>query len=161
MRRPAPLTRLGHLVGGLALAATLGAYLLLDRLAAISLYPVAVALFAALGLLALAPLLPGRRRAAQVALPAALLCAVLAVQLVNWDSRKPFLRALHRIEPGMTVEQADAIMAGFIRTPAEPGRTSAEGMVSYRHTDQGWGNSDIGLIAISGGRVVTTRFLPD
>ena len=148
-----------NLVGGFALAATIGLYLVLDKGAAITLYPVAVALFCGLALLALLPLLYGRQRAMQIVVPIALLGAMLALQFVNWDSRKPFIRALNRVEVGMTIEQVDALMTGYMRSPAQG--SGGETSIGYRHTDEGWGNSDIGLITIVDGRVATRQFLPD
>lgn len=158
MSRPALPILLLNLAGGFALAVTVGLYLLLDKAASITLYPVAVALFCGLALLALLPLLHGRRRGVQVALSLALLCAMLAVQFVNWDSRQPFLRTFNQIETGMTVEQVDALMAGFMRSPAHGGDDMS---VGYRHTDEGWGDSDIGLITIVDGRVAAREFLLD
>ena len=161
MPRIAPLTFLGNLVAGIALTVTGILYLLFDKLVAISLYPRAIALFIILGLLAAVPFLYGRRRIVQIALPIALLCAMLAVQFVDWDSRKPFLRALHRVEPGMTVSEVDAIMAGYLRSPAQASSADGESVVGYRHTTEGWGDSDIALIRFAGSRVTSREFLPD
>ena len=35
------------------------------------------------------------------------------------------------------------------------------GNVSYTHTEEKWGNSDIGVITFQDGLVVETKFLPD
>ncbi len=161
MSRSARLTTLLNLAGSLALLTVIGSYLLFDKLAAISLYPRAVALFSALGLLGSLPLLYGHRRATQIALPALLLATLFAVQFVNWDSCKPFLRALNRVEQGMTVAQVDALMTGFMRTPTQPDTLANDATLAYRHTDAGWGDSDIGLITFVNGRVVARQFLPD
>ena len=161
MSRPARLTTSLNLAGGLALLAVIGGYLLFDKLAAISLYPRAVALFCALGLLGSLPLLYGHRRGTQIALTALFLATLLAVQFINWDSRKPFLRALNRVEHGMTVAQVDAVMAGFMRPPAQSDILADDVTLAYRHTDAGWGDSDIGLITFVNGRVVARQFLPD
>ena len=161
MARPDRLGLLVNVAGVVALAGVGGVYLLFDRLAAVSLYPIAVVFFVALGLVGSLPLLYGRRRAIQVAVPLLIVLLALAVQFVNWDSRKPFLRALYRVEAGMTVEQVDALMAGYMRSPAQAGTVGNTGAISYRHTDEGWGNSDIGLVTFVDGRVASREFLPD
>jgi hypothetical protein len=159
--RRTPFRLLRDLALGVVLLITYGGYLLLDRLAAVSLNPRAVALFCGLALLALAPFLLGRRRATQIALPLGPLCAMLAVHFVDWDSRKPFLRALDRVEVGMTIAEVDATMAGFLRHPALPDSADGEAIISYRHTTEGWGDSDIGVIRFAGGRATSCEFLPD
>jgi hypothetical protein len=99
--------------------------------------------------------------------PATLVSLVLFVAVVggiwavDWNSRKPFLRDLDRVRPGMTVAEVDAIMARYERWPVDLGTTSAQQTVSYRHTTAAWGNSDIGLIMLDAGRVVGVTFLPD
>jgi uncharacterized membrane protein (UPF0136 family) len=161
MARPDRLTLLCNLVGALMLAGIGGLYLVLDKGAAVSLYPIAITFFCALGLVASLPLLYGRRRAVQVALPVLIVLLALAVQFVNWDSRKPFMRALDRIEVGMTVEQVDALMAGYMRSPAQSGTVGDANTISFRHTNEGWGNSDIGLVSFVDGHVASREFLPD
>jgi hypothetical protein len=161
MARPDRLARLANVVGALMLSIVADLYLLFDKLAAVSLYPVAVVSFAALGVIACLPLLAGRSRAVQLALPLLVVLLVLMVQLINWDSRKPFLRALDRIEPGLTVEQVDTLMSGYLRSPARPGTSGDSSVIAYRHTDEGWGNSDIALITIINGHVTSREFLPD
>jgi hypothetical protein len=161
MARPDRLGLLVNCIGVVALAGVGGVYLLFDRLAAVSLYPVAVAFFVALGIVASLPLLYGRRRAVQVALPLLIVLLALAVQFVNWDSRKPFLRTLYRVETGMTVGQVDALMAGYMRSPAQAGTVGTTGEIAFRHTNEGWGNSDIGLVTFVDGRVASRELLPD
>ena len=86
MSRPTLTRFLKNLALGVALVITYGGYLLLDRTAAISLNPRAVVLFCGLAALALLPFLLGQRRVVQVALPIGLLCAILAVQFVDWTA---------------------------------------------------------------------------
>jgi hypothetical protein len=38
---------------------------------------------------------------------------------------------------------------------------SAEGRINYRHTTEGWGDSDWGLVTFQAGRVSQVEFLPD
>lgn len=161
MSRSAIIRILRNLALGIVLAIIYGGYLLLDKAAAISLNPRAVALFCLFAALALLPFLVGRRRVVQIALPLGLLCAILAVQFVDWDSRKPFLRALDRVEVGMTVAEVDAIMAGYMRRPSQPTTADEDAIVSYRHTTEGWGDSDIIVIRFTSGRVTSREYLPD
>ncbi len=101
---------------------------------------------------------PGRLRIAA----ALLTClAIFAIRLTDTNSRKPFLRSLSQVQTGMTVAEVDRIMAGFQRSPAGPGELAPAGTVGFRHTDEGWGNADIGLVTFHGGHVVEVRFLPD
>jgi uncharacterized membrane protein (UPF0136 family) len=161
MARPDRLTILFNLVGALMLAGVGGLYLVFDKGAAVSLYPIAIAFFCALALVASLPLLYGRRRAIQVAIPIVIVLLALAVQFINWDSRKPFMRALNQIEAGMTVEQVDALMSGYMRSPAQSGTVGEFNTISFRHTNEGWGNSDIGLVNVINGQVTSREFLPD
>jgi hypothetical protein len=100
---------------------------------------------------------------------------LVSVRFVDWNSRKPFLKDLGQIEEGMTLSQVDQIMAGYERGPeAEKppvldmmsGGGASEASLSrtwvtYRHTAEGWGNSDWGVVGFRDGLVVETRFLPD
>src|SRR5690242_6877126 len=131
MARLDRLTILLNLTSAIMLAGVGGLYLLFDRLVAVSLYPLAIAFFVALGLVASLPLLYGRRRAIQLAIPLLIVLFALAVQFINWDSRKPFLRALNQIETGMTVEQVDALMTDYMRSPAQSGTISSTNNISF------------------------------
>jgi hypothetical protein len=95
----------------------------------------------------------------KLALVSTFLLLILAVRNVEWNSRKPFLRALERVQVGMTVEQMDAVMRGFVRGPQQS--VSEFGTVGFRHTDEGWGNADIGLVTLADGIVVKVEYLPD
>jgi hypothetical protein len=46
-----------------------------------------------------------------------------------------------------------------MRGPAQG--ISEYGTVVYRHTDEGWGNADIGLITFRNGQVVKAEYSPD
>ena len=113
---------------------------------------------------------PDRLRLVVVAL---FVAAVLSVRLINWNSRKPFLRDFYRIEEGMTPAQVRESMGAYMGGSFEgpPGSHDdyvydelgelVTGSVTYRHTDEGWGNSDWGVVTFEDGHVVQTRFLPD
>ncbi|TAH48649.1 MAG: hypothetical protein EYC68_20290 [Chloroflexota bacterium] len=87
------------------------------------------------------------------------LLLILVVRNVEWNSRKPFLRALDAVQVGMTTEQVDAAMRGFVRV-LQTG-ISDYGTVNFRHTDEGWGNADVGVVTFRNARVVRVEFLGD
>jgi hypothetical protein len=103
------------------------------------------------------------------------LVLVVSIYFVDWNSRKPFLKDFHRIEAGMTEQQVDQIMAGYMKSygggpPASLREYEPEydgqgrlltGWITYRHTKEGWGDSDWGEITFADGQVVEKRFLPD
>lgn len=95
----------------------------------------------------------------KLALLSTFLLLILVVRNIEWNSRKPFLRALDQVQPGMTTEQMDSAMRGFERGPQAG--ISDYGTVSFRHTEEGWGNADIGLVTFRDGRVVKVEYLPD
>jgi hypothetical protein len=145
---------------GLLLLA-LAVFVLFDLIAAVSVYLPVTLGYAALWLIVAAILVRRQPRSTQRWVLGLFLAAMVAIYVTNWDSRKPFLTNLFRIEPGMTVAQVDQLMAGYFRSPATPGQLSADGRITYRHTDEGWGDSDWGLVTFQNGRVSQVEFLPD
>ena len=98
---------------------------------------------------------------------------LFAVRFVDWNSRKPFLKDINRIQEGMTPAQVDHIMAGYLRENGggPPGSDDqyqfnergeiVGGWVTFRHTDEGWGDSDWGVVIFENGYVTEIKFLPD
>ncbi len=124
------------------------------------LYPlVATGAFAAFFALPALLLLWRAPRRVKLAFISTFLLLILVVRNFEWNSRKPFLRALDAVQTGMTVEQVDATMRGFVRGPQTG--ISEYGTVGFRHTDDGWGNADIGLVTFGDGRVVKVEYLGD
>jgi hypothetical protein len=151
----------------------LSAFLVLDLFFSVSLYWQFVVIYAAFWLLVGALLLVGSPRRDKLLVLGLVALVLFAVRFVDWNSRKPFLKDLDSIREGMTLELVDQIMAGYMREagvgPLDP-ETQTEldaqgriltGSVTYRHTNEGWGNSDWGVVIFEDGRVVQTRFLPD
>lgn len=96
------------------------------------------------------------------------------ITLVPWFPRKRFVFTLQRVQPGMTVEQVDALMAGYLRgagakwqvdgAAANPERLTADGSgtLVYRWNDHdGDYDSDWGVVTIAAGRVSKVEFMPD
>jgi hypothetical protein len=151
----------------------LSAFLVLDLLFAISLSWRFVALYAAFWVLVGALLLYDRPLYAKLVVLALLVIVLFSVRFVDWTSRKPFLKDFARIKEGMTSVQVDRIMEGYIREtdggpPVPEGAYElneqgqiVSGSVTFRHTDKGWGDSDLGVVTLRRGRVSETEFLPD
>jgi hypothetical protein len=157
----------GSTVGAIfILLAAMALYLLFDLIAAVSLNIVISGGFAlvalALGLYIFEPL-PVRKK---LLLGGLLFMAVFSLRFVDWDSRKQFLRDFYQVQPGMTIDEVDEVMTGYDKYISPfVSRTSQgtvqTGAVSYQHTMEGWGDSDIGLITFAGGRVLARTYYPD
>ena len=116
------------------------------------------------------------------------LLAVL--HFVPWSTRKPFLRDLGRIQPGMTEAEARQIMGRYLEGTGWPGevdgaavpagrlhdlgsgatlatKVSPDGQlgfrnaVVYRHSTQAAFNSDWGIVTFKDGKVSGVSFSPD
>ncbi|HEY8602478.1 MAG TPA: hypothetical protein VIL85_28910 [Thermomicrobiales bacterium] len=159
--RGVPHRRLVTMIGVLLLLVTGTTYLLFDIWAAASLKPGVVLLACAASLPGSLLLVYGRTYRMRLAVPIVVILCFFAVTLINWDTRKPFLRTLDTLRPGMTVEQVDQLMAPYYRAPAAPGSMTTEGSVGYRHANAPWGDSDVGLVYFVDGRVIAHTFLPD
>lgn len=153
----------------------LGLYLMLDLEWSVSVYPRFVIIYAAFWVLLLMLVLWGTPASHKLMVLAPLVVALLTVSTVNWNSRKPFLRDLYRIKEGMTAVQVDQLMGDYMTGGGVPsgspgirldGRlvelgATATGTISYRHTNEGWGNSDWGVVTFEDGHVVHVWFDSD
>jgi len=170
-----PWPRARYLMLGTVLWVGLSLFLLLDLWSAVSLFVPFVVIYAAFWVLVGMLLLIGRPWKEKLLILGLFVAVLVSVRFVDWNSRKPFLKDLGQIEEGMTVTQVDQIMAGYERgpeadqppilEPAEDGSGPAaradRTWVVYRHTTEGWGNSDWGVVGFQDGVVFETRFLPD
>nr|AYM54502.1 hypothetical protein [Myxococcus fulvus] len=112
---------------------------------------------------------------------------VVGIRLTEWNSRKPFLRDFSLLRIGMTRGEVEAVMGRYIEGtgwPANPyvqpeaphgmgsehardagrgpgGALELKDSVVYRHTHQGWGDSDWGIVRFEAGRVAELSFSPD
>jgi hypothetical protein len=91
---------------------------------------------------------------------------VLALFLIPWSTRKPFLRHLYSIKPGMSVNEVKKIMAGYMegtgwKNPWTSQEVNINSSLVFRHSNDGQFNSDWGVVTIQDGKVVDVRFDPD
>jgi hypothetical protein len=170
-----PWPRARFVLLGIVLWVGLSLFLLLDLWSAVSLFVPFVVIYAAFWVLVGMLLLIGRPWKEKLLILGLFVAVLVSVRFVDWNSRKPFLKDLGQIEEGMTVNRVDQIMAGYERgpeadqppilEPAEDGSgpeaRADRTWVVYRHTTEGWGNSDWGVVGFQDGVVVETRFLPD
>ena len=153
-------------LAGLLLWIVLSSFLVLDLAGSVSLYPLFLGIYAVGTVMAVLVLLYPRPTREKALIVFTVLVIFVSVRAVDWNSRKPFLRDLERVEVGMTEAQVYQIMEGYRNeTGSQPqadeqGRMIS-GTLSYRHTSESWGNSDIGILVFEQGRVVNVRFLPD
>jgi hypothetical protein len=148
-------------------------FLVLDLAIAASVRLPFTASYAALGVLVGALLLHRVPLRPKLMILALFLVALFSVPFIAWNSRKPFLRDLYRVREGMTRAQVDEIMGQYMGGDyGGPPSSSSDcvydeqghllaGSITYRHTNEGWGNSDWGVVTFENGRVVETRFYPD
>jgi hypothetical protein len=162
----------------LALAVWFGLsiFLIMDVTYSVSVYWPFVAIYAAFCVLVGLLLLVGSPKREKLLILGLLVAVLFSLRFVDWNSRKPFLKDFYRVREGMTVEQVEQIMRDYMGGTCQPehplglpaGESAVEADVLavpdravYRHTDEGWGNSDLGEITFEQGRVARTEFLPD
>jgi hypothetical protein len=92
---------------------------------------------------------------------------IAALYLVPWTTRKPFLRALDTVKPGMPLVEVRRAMAGYIegtgwRDPDVAGEEiTIGGAVVFRHSNEPQFNADFGIVYLTDGRVTHVEFSPD
>jgi hypothetical protein len=151
----------------------LSAFLVLDLIYQVSLYWQFVVMYMAFWLLVGALLATGRSLRDKLLILGLFVLVLGSVRFVDWNSRKPFLRKFYSLQEGMTAEEVDQIMSGYMKANGGGPPQSQDqyefdeqgeivtGWVTYRHTNEGWGDSDWGVVTFENGRVVHRRFLPD
>lgn len=157
----------------LVLWISLSIFLVLDLVFQVSLYWQFVVMYAAFWLLVGALLATGRPLRDKLLILGMFVVVLGSVRFVDWNSRKSFLRDFHGLQEGMTVEEVDQIMNGYMKAyGGGPPQSQNEyefgeqgevvtGWVTYRHTNEGWGDSDWGVVTFDNGQVVRLQFLPD
>jgi hypothetical protein len=144
--------------------AAVGMLVALDLLVAVSLYPRFLAVYCAFWVLIGGLLLHGTPVRLRLMLLIVFVGQVAAIHLVNWNTRKPFLREFDRLAVGMHEAQVDAIMGRYIKEADLPPIPLAQGgesmaAVAYRHTDAGPGAEEWGVVALDGDRVAQKGLL--
>jgi hypothetical protein len=147
---------------GLLLWIALSVLFIVDLLGSASLYPRFMVIYAGFWTLVGGLLLYDRPLRDKLVVATVFLLLLFSVRYFDWNSRKPFLRDFYLIESGMTYQQVEQVMSDY-----EPSLGTGlddepfTGTVSYTHTDEGWGDSDIGQVTFEEDRVVDVTFLPD
>jgi hypothetical protein len=157
----------------LAFWIALSAFLILDLLFQVSLYWQFVVMYMAFWLLVGALLVTGRSLRDKLLILGLFVLVLGSVRLVDWNSRKSFLRDFYSLKEGMTADEVDRTMSGYMKENGGGPPQSQNlyefdergelvtGWVTYRHTNEGWGDSDWGVVAFESGHVVRLEFLPD
>ena len=164
--KPGKGARARYVLLGLSFWIALSVFLILDLAGSISLYPGFVAIYALCWVLVGLLFLYARPMREKVVILTLFLVVLFSVRFVDWNTRKPFLRALDRVTAGITEAQADEIMDGYMKGISPMAQMDEQGgidwgTVNYRHTTEAWGNVDVGVLAFQNGRVVRVKFLPD
>jgi hypothetical protein len=165
---------MGHLdlllAGSLAIV-VVSVYSIFDVLAAVSL-DIRFNLITLASLLIVGAILL-RNRSKQEKIWWALFAAlvIFTISRIDWNTRKPFLRDLNSIEMGMSTDDVENIMAGYIQANDGANKPSSESSLSgdssssdtlvFRHTNLGWGDSDWGIVTFKEEKVVEVYFSPD
>ena len=154
-------SRVRYGITALVLWLVFGAFLLADLSYAVSVYWRVLLVFAGLVLLLATVMVLGRPMREKALVIGCALLLVLSVPLATWNSRKAFLRSLYSVRHGMTLDQVEAIMSEYMGGDVGPAVAEGIEVKSYRHTTEGWGDSDFGVVSFEDGRVVEVSFLPD
>ena len=142
-----------------------GVFLVLDLFFQVSVYLRFVAAYAAFWTLVGALLLRGSPTRHKLLILGLFVVIVFSVRFVNWTTLKPFLKDFYSIKEGMTPAQVEQIMGSYIigdgKTEINEQGEIVAGSITYRHTNEGWGDSDWGVVTFENSRVVEIEFLPD
>ena len=154
-----------------ALVVPAAIFLILAALAEIILgFPVPLWIYVPIGVVLAGALWPRRSprlRPERLAGLVVVSAMIAALYLIPWTTRKPFLRALDSVKPGMTLAAVRQAMAGYMegtgwRYPGSPGEEiTIQGAVVFRHSDDPQFNADFGIVYLANGRVTHVEFSPD
>ncbi len=158
-----------HVVDGLSLTslAALGtAFAVYDMSFNIGESTEAVSIALTLGFVAAGPLFLQRAGGLRRLLVAILVYGAFAGWIVvqrhiDWNVRRPFVRAYAMIRPGMTREQVEAALRQELRGKRLTARSDTWGVQYTLDPDDGRFNSEFIIIEMIEGRVVSTRYSPD
>lgn len=154
-------------VSVLGLVALIALFTFGDLILGISAHPTAVVLTLGLGGLVTLPIvLKGRRSVrrlmAAIAIYGVFSAWIVTLKQVDWDARKPFLRAYQQIRPGMTQADVESLMHRQFAGKKQPVAHWRKGSGSYiLDPDDGRFNSEIIAIKMLDDRVVSADYLAD
>lgn len=160
-------TNLDLLGVGLLLLVALGGFLFFDLIKALSVYLQFTLAYIAFWLVVGIILLHRKPKQYQLTVLAIFLTVILIVYFTNWDSRKLFLKEFNQINVGMTAVQVDQLMNHYLTKFVKPTTQLNDhgkiinGTITYQHTQEGWGDSDLGVLTFENGQVVQVVFYPD
>lgn len=83
--------------------------------------------------------------------------AIVLVLYIVPSKRERFLHELHRVTPGMTRAEAEAIMSKYDRSECQPDLEQS----IFRHTLTGSRSADFGVVTYENDRVTSVEFLAD
>lgn len=127
-------------------------------------YPVARFLYVPLAVVAAAAFVRPvavRRQVGPLVALVVLLAGLATLHLVDWTTRKPFLRDLARVRAGMTEAEVRQIMGRYIDGTGQPAQRGLRDSLVYRHSGDGAFDSDLGIISFSSNRVESVEFSAD
>ncbi len=165
-------TRSRYLFLALVFGIALGIFLIFDFAALASVYVKFTAVYAGFWALVGALFLHDRPLPEKLLILILFVLVIFSIRFVDWNSRKPFLKDLYSIQEGMTPAQVEQIMGNYRIGGESPFPDGPEteldergeiitGGITYLHTDEGWGDSDWGVVIFENGRVARVEFLPD
>ncbi len=93
------------------------------------------------------------------------LISLIIIRNIQWNSRKVFIKKFNQLNVGMSLKKTDEIMSDFIIFRTESVDTleknKAVHIISYRHTNEGWGNSDMGIVYVQNDTIIRLKFYHD
>jgi hypothetical protein len=138
----------------------------LDGLAGIMVFPQAILIAMGVGLLVAAPLFVGRRRSVRdmmigIGVLGLYFGWVVALGQLDWDKRKPFIRAYARIQEGMTQREVEDCLRNQFGDRVPPSTIGPRSMSYCLDPNDGRYNSEFIMIHLEDGRVVSKKYEPD
>lgn len=120
----------------------------------------ALAAMFALSLLRFCPL---RKQKKRLLILSAICCVMSTLHFVHWPGRNAFVKRLYSIRPGMSMNEARAIMDGDMGGFIEPKEESPDQKTVgfFRHSNDSADNADVGAVHVEYGRVIGVEFSPD
>ncbi|NIW44614.1 MAG: hypothetical protein GWN30_07580 [Gammaproteobacteria bacterium] len=155
-----------NLIAAIILLAALSLYILLDLAISASLNLIISGGFAlfvlALTLYILQPV-PLKQK---LLLTGLIVTAVFSLRFVDWNGRKQFLHDFYQIQPGMTAEEVDSVMAEYDKNISPFVNHSFHGdiqtgTITYLPTAETRENAHLASITFAGGRVVASTYYSD